>query len=133
MTTSHPSAHRRYKHVVFDPRGSRGRILDFAPRAAVRRSRFTFSPFEITKNLHLLPRRESRLGSLDATEESFVLWLFEQAGINGRAFRAETLRRRMSACLRVLRVENVLQARLLLMRKPELLQLAVGVLSAHRA
>ncbi|HYO09905.1 MAG TPA: protein-glutamate O-methyltransferase CheR [Tepidisphaeraceae bacterium] len=56
------------------------------------------------------------------------MWLFEQAGIDGRAYRTETIRRRLGACLRALRVGSPAEARLLLQRDRAKVQVAVGAL-----
>jgi chemotaxis methyl-accepting protein methylase len=60
--------------------------------------------------------------------DPFVNWLFRQAGLSAAHYRPETLRRRLPACLRNLRVRSTEQARQLLERSPGLVPAAVSAL-----
>ncbi|MEX0713268.1 MAG: CheR family methyltransferase [Pirellulales bacterium] len=57
---------------------------------------------------------------------AFVEWLFGQVNLDARAYRAETLQRRLSACLRFLRVTSPEHARRLLENKPALTASAIS-------
>ena len=92
----------RFRHVVFKG-GGRPRAVNFAPRA----DHDTPPKLSYAQALHLQPE-----------EENFVAWLFERAGLDARAYRPETLRRRLPACLRALRAASVADARLALQHKP---------------
>jgi chemotaxis protein methyltransferase CheR len=59
---------------------------------------------------------------------AFVHWLFAQAGLDARAYRPETLHRRLSACLRGLRARSVAEARRAVETNPALVGDAVGYL-----
>src|SRR5437764_366516 len=54
------------------------------------------------------------------TADPFVAWLFGRAGLSAAAYRPETLRRRLPACLRALRARSPAHARQLLERTPSL-------------
>ncbi|HTL30394.1 MAG TPA: CheR family methyltransferase [Tepidisphaeraceae bacterium] len=74
---------------------------------------------------------------LDPDEDSFVKWLFREAGLDARFFREETLRRRLPACLRLLRVNSIAQARVYLrqnraMISPVMSVMLIGVTSFFR-
>jgi chemotaxis methyl-accepting protein methylase len=74
---------------------------------------------------------------LEPDEDSFVKWLFREASADARFYREETLRRRLPACLRLLRVNSVSRARLLLRQKPALIPqvistMLIGVTSFFR-
>jgi chemotaxis protein methyltransferase CheR len=58
----------------------------------------------------------------------FCRWLFDQVGLDARNYRPETLQRRLSACLRELRVRTVGQARRELELKPALCATAVNTI-----
>src|SRR4051812_43782306 len=76
----------RLRHVVFVDRSSpRRRALDLRP---------VCDPIEGAG----LPA-----GETSCEEESFIAWLFAKAGLDGRQYGAQTLNRRMAACLRGLR------------------------------
>src|SRR6516164_5078729 len=86
-----------------------------------------------TRNLAL--RREAHGDHLPAPVQTqldeadpFVNWLFRQAGLSAAHYRPETLRRRLPACLRNLRVRSTEQARQLLERSPGLVPAAVSAL-----
>jgi chemotaxis methyl-accepting protein methylase len=68
---------------------------------------------------------------------AFLEWLFSQASLDVSCYRRETLRRRLPACLRLLRVRTPTQARHLLEGEPALIPTAmsamlVGVTSFFR-
>jgi chemotaxis protein methyltransferase CheR len=70
-------------------------------------------------------------------EPSFSDWLFYRAGLDPHCYKADSLERRLPACLRALRVDATHRARSLLRRRPEMLSLAldaalVGVTSFFR-
>lgn len=66
----------------------------------------------------------------DLSQENalFLNWLFAQAGLDARLYRAETLQRRVPACLRALHVRSTAQARRLLEQKPSLAATALGAI-----
>jgi chemotaxis methyl-accepting protein methylase len=101
-----------YRHVVFPdaPQGN-GYAFNFSPR----------------------PRRDPGLPAgnheeLTADERACVRWLFDRAELQILDYRFETLKRRIPACLRALRVESVGQVRAALERQPELLKPAISAL-----
>jgi chemotaxis protein methyltransferase CheR len=66
-----------------------------------------------------------------AVEESldeFISWVLEQAGLDASAYRAQSLHRRLPACLRAMKVGSSCAARELLERKPQLVPKAVSSL-----
>lgn len=101
----------RFEHVVFHTRARRSPCLDLSP------SRDEFPPYEDV---------DTALPALDGAELAFIAWLFERAGMNHRSYRPETLRRRVSACLRALRVDNLVKARQLLVLDPSKIPAAIG-------
>jgi chemotaxis methyl-accepting protein methylase len=60
--------------------------------------------------------------------DAFFAWIFLEAGLSARHYRPVSLRRRLPACLRALRVDDVTQARRLLRRHPQFIPVAVGAL-----
>ena len=115
------AANTDYRHVVFadELRGPR-RALNLAPPGE------TLAP---------LPDRAA--GPLSPSQHAFVRWLLSKAGLDVRDYREETVARRLPACLRILRVERVDQARALIELEPRRLQTAldamlVGVTSFFR-
>jgi chemotaxis methyl-accepting protein methylase len=67
------------------------------------------------------PARDERL-------DVFIGWVLHKAGLDPTAYRPRPLNRRLSACLRSLKVRTPLQARELLEGRPELLSTAVSAL-----
>jgi chemotaxis protein methyltransferase CheR len=65
---------------------------------------------------------------MSGEEADFVRWVFDQAGLDARNYRTETLRRRYSACLRMLRVAEPGEARQRLVSDPDLLGSAIGTM-----
>ncbi len=81
--------------------------------------------------------RDDPSPALDPERERFLEWLFARSDLDWRAYRTETLRRRLPACLRTLRAGSPSLARRLLEERPELLEPAlssilVGVTSFFR-
>ncbi len=94
----------RYRHVVFaDAINGAQRALDLAP----------------------VPADECDT-PIDAGDNAFLAWLFQRGGVDVRNYRAETLARRLPACLRRLRVTNVSQARAVLQKNPQLVNDALS-------
>jgi len=61
-------------------------------------------------------------------QASLIDWLFSRAGLDPRAYRDETLLRRLPACLRLLRVPTPSQAKRLLEENPGLIAPAMSVM-----
>jgi chemotaxis methyl-accepting protein methylase len=99
----------RFRHIVV-ARGARSRrtALDCA------------STEPATARIVEAPRSEPGESQL------FCQWLFEKVGLDARAYRPETLLRRLPACLRVLRVRTIAQARRELELEPALCSAAVS-------
>ena len=96
----------RYRHVVFaDAIDGAGRAVNLAP----------VDGCEIEQ-------------SLEVDQAEFLGWLFGKANIDVRQYRAETLARRLPACLRTLRASNVGAARLAIGRNPGLLNDALNAM-----
>lgn len=57
--------------------------------------------------------------------DAFLVWLFNEAGLDAGAYRCKALQRRLPACLRALRASCSEQARAMLERRPELLPRAM--------
>lgn len=103
----------RFRHVVFKGTG-RGRAVNLAPRAS--------------GELRAPLRPAGRPPHLSGDEERFVDWLFERGGLDARAYRPETLRRRLPACLRACRAASVTDARRLLGDDPAACAAAVNTM-----
>jgi chemotaxis methyl-accepting protein methylase len=102
----------KLRHVVFADAARHARQpVDFTPR-----------------HLALTSEVEGGGGRCCHAEESFLRWLFLRAGLDVRMYRMETLSRRLSACLRVLRCSDAYQARQLLARDPTLISAAISTL-----
>ena len=98
-----------YRHAIFpDPH--------LGPRRAIN---FSSAPEH-------LPASEPPDAHLPSDEYDCVRWLFNRAGLNADDYRSETLRRRIPACLRALRVSSLQEARLAVQRNPESLPLAMA-------
>jgi chemotaxis protein methyltransferase CheR len=82
----------------------------------------------------LAPQPEATDGSPSPFPDSpeaaapFVTWLFTRAGLSASAYRSESLRRRLPACLRALRARSPAHARELLEQSPGLVTTAVSAL-----
>lgn len=70
----------------------------------------------------------SEQNSLRADQEAFMRWLFSQAGLRASSYRAETLRRRLPACLRALRADTCADAKQILQLDRSRIDAAVGAL-----
>ncbi len=90
----------RFAHVVFSPPATER----FSARTCVRMG---------------TPQSEEEGSLLPGHAADFLDWLFASAGLDWRAYRAETLRRRLASCLRSLRVHSVGEARRLIEREPQ--------------
>jgi len=101
----------RFRHIVV-ARGARWRRtpLDCA------------SPERVTERVAEAPRSEPGESQL------FCQWLFEKVGLDARAYRPETMLRRLPACLRELRVRTLAQARRELELEPGLCGVAVSTI-----
>jgi len=125
----------KFRHVVFagagrrterladlarigDPVPARGVGLPLDPRAAWIAAG--------TAGLNVVEPRPGTRWS--AEDESFVATLLDRAGLDARAYRQETLRRRLPACLRVLRAASVAEARDAIDRSPRLIGAAVATM-----
>src|SRR5918993_4086279 len=97
----------KYRHVVFtSPTGSVARIVNLAPPAD--------APAD-DRRAHL---------ELNEEEAAFVRSLFACAGLDANAYRPDSLRRRLQACLRAVRAGSILQARRTLAANPSLVPVA---------
>ncbi len=97
----------KFRHVVF-PRQRHARLVDLA------------LPDDVG-----VPFAEQDI-QIPSEQWAFAEWLLRQAGLNANSYRAETLSRRLSACLRFLRVESLADARSLLEDMPHLISGAVS-------
>lgn len=101
------------------PRGLRARHVVFANASRWRPRRDFGSRAE--RQVHAAPR-------LSLEDGAFVRWLFEQAGLDFRHYRIETIQRRMGSCLRALRATSSTDARCLVQSNPSLVPTAVSAL-----
>jgi chemotaxis protein methyltransferase CheR len=90
----------------------------------------------LVRGLQRIEREDPQV-ALDPDRERFLEWLFARAGLEWRAYRSETLTRRLPACLRMLRASSPRLARRRVEARPELLEPAlasilVGVTSFFR-
>ena len=100
-----------YRHVVFPDLASEGgHALNFTPPLTT----------------PVIPELSDEERSGD--EYACIRWLFERAGLRADDYRRETIKRRMTACQRALRVETPAQLRAQIQRDPSLLKLAVNTL-----
>jgi chemotaxis methyl-accepting protein methylase len=101
----------KYRHVVFTgPFGSTARIVNLGPQPAQESD----------------GRQEQH--RLTEEEEAFIHSLFACAGVDANAYRPESLRRRLQACLRAVRATSILQARWTLAQNPSLVSIAVDAM-----
>lgn len=104
----------RLRHIRFEPAAScRDR-----PRAVPCPRR----PHEVT-----IERRVRACEPLAAVDP-FIAWLLGRVGLNATPYRAKPLERRLSACLRALKVHSTDAARQRIEDRPDLLPVAVGAL-----
>jgi chemotaxis protein methyltransferase CheR len=98
------------RHVVFPVEGSLiGKAVDFAVPAR-------------------LPAASAADFSLPDAAAEFIRWLLRQIDVDFEHYRPETLARRLTACLRSLRVATVEEARRLLQQRPQLLAIAIDAM-----
>lgn len=97
------------RHVVFPREVAARRVINVALQPAT----------------NWLAHREA---DLPQYEGAFLLWLFAQAGLDASDYRSESLLRRLPACLRMLHVASVEEARGVLERTPALVPKAVDVM-----
>jgi chemotaxis methyl-accepting protein methylase len=74
------------------------------------------------------PEPAERALSLSHETAALTQWLFARAGLDARQYRAETLQRRLPACLRAVRARSPAHARQLLEKAPELASAALSAL-----
>lgn len=99
-----------YRHVVFpDTIEGGGRALNLTPPRIQEA---------------VLPPAES----LSPGESDCVRWLFEHAGLDPDDYRPETIKRRIPACLRALRIDSVAKVRATVQTHPTLLKAAISAL-----
>ena len=102
----------KYRHVVFTgPAGNTARIVNLAP------------PAQDGKPSRQPPRKQ-----LTEEEGAFVRSLFACAGLDADAYRPESLRRRLGACLRAIRATSILEARWVLAKNPSLVPVAMNAM-----
>jgi chemotaxis methyl-accepting protein methylase len=109
----------RFRHIVFKA-DAPGGAVDLAP------PRVELPPAPRARGATAAGRGAD--AALTAEEEALVAELFERAGLDARAYRRETLRRRLPACLRLLRAAGVADALLRVRQQPVLAAAAVGTL-----
>jgi chemotaxis methyl-accepting protein methylase len=104
----------KFRHVVFAGAGDvrPGHVLDFAPPPGA--GHVLDPPPEVIQ--------------LSVEEEAFLAHLFRAAGLDGRIFRRETLRRRLPACLRAIRACSPVDGRQILHADPGLVPRALSAL-----
>ena len=101
----------KYRHVVFTgPTGNTARIVNLAPQVN--------------------PCDDDAAAKPELTEEeqAFLRSLFACAGLDANAYRSESLRRRLHACLRALRALSILEARRALAANPALVPVAINAM-----
>ena len=101
----------KYRHVVFTgPTGSTARIVNLAPQPST--------------------RADGSLGTSELTDEedAFLRSVFACAGLDANAYRPESLRRRLQACLRAVRATSILDARRMLAKQPSLVPVAINAM-----
>jgi chemotaxis methyl-accepting protein methylase len=119
----------RAPEIAFPLRRRAG--LDLLPLRAARFRHVVFAdgPSVIARQASLTAdRRRTAPVVLDAEEAEFLPWLFQRAGLDADAYRPETLRRRLPACLRALRVGSPREARTVLERQPRLVCPAISAM-----
>ena len=111
----------RFRHVVFTGRRS-GSPLNLAPQSA------SASSGSITEVVAAPTARDPAAHRLAADEAAFVDWIFDLAALDARAYRPETLSRRLPACLRALRVNSIAKARRAVEGDPARVNIALGAM-----
>ncbi len=107
----------QWRHIHFEGVGE-----SHPTRIAPRAPRYS-QPHPIA---HPLPHA-ANLGSTqpEQTLDPFLSWLFSQAALDSRKYRAAALNRRLTACQRALKAASPGEARVLLEHHPELLPKAI--------
>ena len=101
----------KYRHVVFTgPYGTTARLVNLAPP---------------TRSPEVPPAANDRLTE---EEHAFIGSLFACAGLDASAYRSESLRRRLHACLRAVRASSILEARRALASNPALVSVAINAM-----
>jgi chemotaxis protein methyltransferase CheR len=90
-------------------------------RGSIVHDRFSYVPSESD----LCGRRDAKLSE---DEESFLRFLFEQAGLDLYKYRFGTFKRRIGACLRALHAGSFADARRIVQQKPSLLPAAISTM-----
>ena len=120
MLSVRPALGTRFRHVVFTGSRSPGRVLNFAPAPRARISAGNEASHDFPRPTLSDPG--------DSRDAAFVQWLFAKGGLDSRAYRGETIRRRLNACLRALRVNSSSEARSLLDDRPDLIPVALNAI-----
>lgn len=105
----------KYRHVVFTgPTGSTARIVNLAPPPPPGAQ----------------PCGDARGGDSQLTgeEDAFIRSLFAGAGLDASAYRPESIRRRLQACLRAVRATSITDARRALAANPALVPVAINAM-----
>jgi chemotaxis methyl-accepting protein methylase len=111
----------RYRHVVFTTPPAR-------PALNLGRAHTTSSTPPTISTFRATPTGDDTPDACESDHDAFFAWIFLEAGLSARHYRPTSLRRRLPACLRALRVDDVSQARRLLRRHPQFVPVAVGAL-----
>jgi chemotaxis methyl-accepting protein methylase len=111
----------RYRHVVFTTPPARP-ALNFGVRAPASSSTIPVCS-AASSTVDASPACDD-----DDDHSAFFAWIFLVAGLTARHYRPTSLRRRLPACLRALRVDDITQARRLLRRHPQFVPVAIGAL-----
>jgi chemotaxis protein methyltransferase CheR len=101
----------QYRHITF-PDATRGDRLAF-----------NFTPQDVAPK----PKREAHQ-DLSSDEHECVGWLLDKAGLSISDYRPETIKRRIPACVRAVRVATIREACAAARRHPELLKTAISAL-----
>ena len=128
----------RFRHVVFaDDVARGGRAVNFAPAADTAGMPGPAPSGPVAGDVHgghddagPTPDAASGWSPVGAAteDERFLRWLFDRAGLDARAYKPETLRRRLGACLRAIRAGSPAHARQILQRAPSLVPVALDTL-----
>jgi chemotaxis protein methyltransferase CheR len=104
--------------AILSPTRFRNVIFTAPTRGRLRSAHAIFAPIDLPDDL----------SPLAYDEETFLRSLFMQAELNIRAYRIETLKRRIPSCLRALRANSLERARWMVRQKPALLKVALNAL-----
>ncbi|MDQ3441372.1 MAG: hypothetical protein M3478_13590 [Planctomycetota bacterium] len=95
---------------------------------------FTGPTGSTTRIVNLAPQvdpcddRAAAKHELTEEEQAFIRSLFACAGLDANAYRSESLRRRLHACLRAVRATSILEARRALAANPALVSVAINAM-----